>query len=478
MIAGSPVLLLALFTSLGARVHGQPTPRLTPCTVRGLDGDVRCGSVRVPEDPRRPRGRQIALRVVVARATGSERAPDPLVLLAGGPGQAGTDMGEFATEAFSRVRTSRDIVLVDARGTGGSGPLRCALMRNPADLVGPTIYPPASVRFCHDSLSRVADLGRYTTAAIADDLELVRKALGYPRLDLYGTSYGTRLALVFLQRHPASVRAIVLKAVAPPTMVAPMNYAADAERAFGLLVRDCQTDSACARAFPSPRADLDSVLARAARGEIRTPVPNGAGGTDTLAVSRDAIAGSLLTLMQSASQRALLPKALHDAAAGNTAMLATVVIQTRRAVDGAIASGMHLSVSCADDGGRLDTAAAVRADAGTFLGPSRVRMLADACREWSMPRSDPTAGSAVRSSVPVLLVSGELDPNTPPRHAEEALRTLPNGRHVVLAGVAHGWSNVAGCGAAFVADFISRASAAGLDIACAAVSSAPRFAVP
>ena len=95
-----------------------------------------------------------------------------------------------------------------------------------------------------------------------------------------------------------------------------------------------------------------------------------------------------------------------------------------------------------------------------------------------MPRSDPTAGSAVRSSVPVLLVSGELDPNTPPRHAEEALRTLPNGRHVVLAGVAHGWSNVAGCGAAFVADFISLASAAGLDIACAAVSSAPRFAVP
>ena len=78
----------------------------------------------------------------------------------------------------------------------------------------------------------------------------------------------------------------------------------------------------------------------------------------------------------------------------------------------------------------------------------------------------------------MLLVSGELDPNTPPRHADEALRTLPNGRHVVLAGVAHGWSNVAACGAAFVAEFIDRASARELDVSCGAVSSAPRFVMP
>ena len=478
MIARMQPMLLTLLLSLGVRVDAQPTSTLVPCTVRGLQGDVRCASVPVPEDPQTPDGRRIALRVVVARATGPERASDPFVLLAGGPGQAGSDMGEFATEAFSRVRMTRDLVLVDARGTGGSGSLRCALMRRPADLVGPTIYPAASVRFCHDSLSHLADLTQYTTVAIADDLERVRAALGYGQLNLYGTSYGTRLALVFLRRHPASVRAIVLKAVAPPTMVAPMNYAADAERAFGLLVRDCAADSACARAYPSPRADLDTVLARAARGEIRVPVPNGAGGADTLAVARDAIAGSLVTLMQSASQRALVPKALRDAAAGDTRALAAVVIQTRRAVDAAIASGMHLSVSCADDGGRLDTAAAAHADAGTFLGPSRVRMLADACSAWPMPRPAPAAGAAVRGRAPVLLVSGELDPNTPPRHAEIALRTLPNGRHVILAGVAHGWSNVADCGAAFVADFIARASVTGLDLACARVSSAPRFAVP
>jgi pimeloyl-ACP methyl ester carboxylesterase len=459
------------------RLDSQSTVDLQPCTVRGLSGDIRCGSVRVAENRSAPGGRHIDLRVVVARATGSNRAPDPLVLLAGGPGQAGTEMGPFATEAFSLVRETRDLVLVDARGTGASGPLRCVLMRRPEDLVGSTIYPTASVSLCRDSLSRIADLTRYTTADIADDLEDVRRALGSPRLNLYGTSYGTRLALVFLRRHPASVRAMVLKAVAPPTMTAPMSYAEDAERAFRLLERDCRADTACARAYPSPRADLDSVLARASRHALRAAMPNGS-SSDSVTLSRDAIAGSLLTLLQSAGQRALVPKALHEAALGDARQLAAVVIQVRRAVDAAISSGMHLSVSCVDDGTRLDTTAARRDDGRTFLGSSRVRMLADACREWSVSRTDASAGTAVRSTAPVLLVSGELDPNTPPRHADEALRTLPNGRHVVLAGVAHGWSNVERCGATFVADFIARASTAGLDVACAAVSGAPRFLVP
>src|SRR5687768_3644779 len=274
------LLTLGVLAAVAAvtRVQAQSSGQLAPCTVRGLAGDVRCGAVRVPENRRAPAGRQIDLRVVVARATETPRQNDPLVLLAGGPGQAGTEMGEFATEAFSLVRRTRDIVLVDARGTGSSNPLRCALMRRPEDYGGPTLYPRESVRTCRDSLSRVADLSRYSTEQIADDMEAVRRALGYTRLNLYGTSYGSRLAFAFIRRHPTSVRTAVLKAVAPPTMVAPMNYAQDAERAFALLERDCRADPACARAFPSPRADLDTVLARAARGEVRAPVPNDRGG--------------------------------------------------------------------------------------------------------------------------------------------------------------------------------------------------------
>ena len=469
-------LFIAVGVASSASARAQSAVRLEPCSVRGLSGDVGCGIVRVPEDRAKSSGRQIDVRVVVARATGAQRvSTDAFVLLAGGPGQAGTEMGEFATQAFGKVREHRDIVLVDARGTGASNSLRCALMRRPSDFVGSTLYPPASLELCRDSLSRVADLTRYTTADIADDLDVVRQSLGYRQLNLYGTSYGSRLAFVYLRRHPSSVRAMVLKAVAPTTLIAPMNYAEDAERAFGLLVRDCRTDTTCVNAFPSPRADLDTVLARAARGAIKAAVPNRTGGIDTLVMSRDAIAGSMLTLMQSASQRAQLPGLLHQAAAGDANGLASIVLLVRRTLDAALSSGMHLSVSCSDDGGRLDLAAAERQDASTFLGASRVRMLADACREWRMPPADPQAGASVRSNAPVLLVSGELDPNTPPRHANLALRTLPNARHVVLAGVSHGWSGVETCGAQFVADFIARASVKDLDVSCATTSSAPPF---
>ena len=476
--AAAATLVLSTTSAIAqapTQVPSQP-PALTPCDVRGLTGDVVCGSVRVPENRSRPDSRQIDLRVVIARATTAARRPDPFLLLAGGPGQAASDMGPFATDAFSRVREQRDIVLVDARGTGGSNGLRCPLMRRPEDFGGSTIYPDESVRACRDSLERVADLTQYTTANIADDLEAVRRAFNWPALNFYGTSYGSRLALTFLRRHEKSVRTMVLKAVAPPSLIAPMNYAVDVERAFTLLERDCRADRACAATFPSIRADLDTVLARAATGSIRAVVPWG-GAADTIAITRDAIAGAFVNAMQSAAERSRLPAALRQAASGNAVPLATVVIQLRRVLDNVLYVGMHLSVSCGEDGRMLDLERARQDDGRTFLGSARVRMLADACRDWPTPPATPGAHDPVRSRVPVLLVSGELDPNTPPRHAEDALRYLRNGRHVVLAGVAHGWSNVTACGSAFVADFVARASVANLEVSCARVSRAPAFVV-
>lgn len=463
-------ILVMLAVSAGA-ARAQ-TPALAPCTIRGLEGDVRCGSVRVPENPRHPTGRQLDLFVVVARATGSERARDPFLLLAGGPGQAGSLMGGFATDAFGRVRERRDIVLMDVRGTGRSNPLACRVMRRNADLVAWTIYPADAIRLCRDSLSRHADLTMYTTPIIADDIEAVRRAFGWPLLNLYGTSYGSRVALAYLRQHPASVRTIVLKAVAPPTMIAPMNYAEDSDAAFRLLERDCRADSACARAFPNVRADLDTVLARAERGKLRAVI-----GTDTLVVSRDAAASVILGTMQSSGGRSRLPLLLHAAARGTTDPLVRLLVQYRQQLDAALAIGMHLSASCADAGQGLDVAGARRDDARTFLGSSRVRMLAEACAAWTPMLEARDDHTPVRSSAPVLLVSGELDPNTPARWGEDALRTLPNARHVVLRGVAHGWSNVTRCGADFVADFVRRASARDLDVSCADTSSAPPFVI-
>jgi pimeloyl-ACP methyl ester carboxylesterase len=467
-----------LVLSLSAASAVAQRPSLSPCQIRGLSGDVRCGTVLVPEDRAEPGRRQIPIAVVVARATSPDRVGDPFVLLAGGPGQAGTEMGPFATVAFSAVRRRRDLVLIDARGTGGSNPLRCALMRRPEDLGGGTLYPAESVRLCRDSLSSRADLRQYTTENIADDLEAVRLAFGWPALNLYGTSFGSRLALTYLRRHERSVRTMVLKAVAPPTVAFPMTYAADAEVAFRLLERDCSAEAPCTRAFPSVRADLDTVLARADRGDIRAEQPRPGGGVDSVSISRDAIAGTILGALQSVQDRSGIPAVLRQAASGRTGPLAAFVIRSRVAVDGILFSGMHLSVICSGDARRLDVARARSTDDGkTFLGSARVRMVAEACSEWPVASPPPAVDRPVMSRVPVLLVSGELDPNLPPAMGDEALRTLPNGRHVVLRGVSHAWSNVERCGSDFVADFVARASIANLDVACATEPRAPAFVV-
>jgi pimeloyl-ACP methyl ester carboxylesterase len=251
-----------------------------------------------------------------------------------------------------------------------------------------------------------------------------------------------------------------------------MDYARDGESAFALLERDCRADSVCVRAFPDVRADLESVLASAQAGKFLAKAPTG----EMLPMSRDAIAGTILGAMQSAGTRSRVPLLLHLAATGRSEPLVGLVMQYRQQLDQAIAMGMHLSVSCADDGHHIDTTAARATDARTFLGSSRVRMLAEACAAWATMRETPDAHAPVRSMAPVLLVSGELDPNTPPRWGAEALRTLPNAAHVVLRGVAHGWSNVEACGADFVAAFVAQASVANLDVRCASVPSAPPFA--
>lgn len=382
-------------------------------------------------------------------------------------------MGAFASEAFSKVREHRDLVLIDYRGTGGSAPLHCKLFRTSTQLGGPTLYPRESIRHCADSLSRHADLTQYTTSRIVEDLEHVKRRMRWPAVNLYGTSYGSRVAFEWMRRYPSSVRAAIVKAVAPPELAAPMNYARDGESAFGQLQADCRAQETCQSAFPAIRLDADSVLAHAGRGLVRGVSSSG----DTVTVQPEAIAGAIFAALQSASERAAVPALLASAVRGASLPLANAVIRVREQIDRVVAVGMHVSVMCSEVA-RLNVEEAEREARNTLFGATRVRNTVEACRAW--PAFDAPARAWQRTPLaqPVLLVSGANDPNLPPIHAERMLSRLPRGRHVVLAGVAHGWWNVAECGAAFAAQFIARASARDLDVSCAARSSAPPLVVP
>ncbi len=260
---------LAVITILAPRWLMAQVPRLTleSCTIPGVEGEVRCGVHHVFENRQARTGRTIPLFIAVLPALEMPAAPDPLFVLAGGPGQAATSLAGFANTAFSGVRRNHDIVLVDLAGTGRSASLQCPMYRSARDLVG-DFYPSARVRACRDSLATHANLRRYTTSVLMDDLDEVRAALGYDRINIYGTSYGTRAALVYVRQHGDRVRAIVLKAVAPPTMRGTMHYARDTERSLEQLFQACAADSACSAAFPQLERGFREVLARADSGDL------------------------------------------------------------------------------------------------------------------------------------------------------------------------------------------------------------------
>ncbi|NOT07781.1 MAG: alpha/beta fold hydrolase [Gemmatimonadales bacterium] len=475
--AAAAITLFLLGSTIGLSAQGNLT--WTPCVIPGLEGEVRCTKIPVPEVRGVDGGRRIEIHVAVARARNeSGRRTDPLWMIAGGPGQAASGMGPFATTAFGRVREHRDIVLVDVRGTDRSAPLQCALYRTPAALLGET-YPKAAVEFCRDSLAAHAVLTAYTTEQIVQDLEEVRRRLGGEKINLYGTSYGTRVALVYMRRFPGSIRAAILKSAAPAAMRAPTFYAPDGQVAMEKLFSDCRAEGACAAAFSDLPVQLNRLLDRAERGELRVglDVLGGAPG-DSVALTRDLIAPILLGALQSVHDAATLPALIAMAAGGQLRPLTGLIAQYRRGLNTMIATGMHLSVMCAEDTKLIDAAEAAREARGTFLGNARVRAQLGACASWPAAPLPADYASTVRSTVPTLFVSGDLDPNTPARWADSARAGFTRSWHVVLPGVAHSFSSAGTCGAEWMAAFLERATGQGLDLSCVAGIRRPPFSPP
>lgn len=285
-----------------------------------------------------------------------------------GRGQAASALASFASDAFKGVRRKRDIVLVDVRGTGGSHPLNCELYPDLPSYFG-DLFARDAVRQCRAKLEAVADLRQYTTRNLADDLDDVRAALGYERINIYGTSYGTIAARVYLARHPERVRALVMKAIAPMTPMPLLSYARDAQHALDRLVANCEADSACKTAFPNLRAEARAVFERldSADAPARARDPE-TGRSEPVRISRGAFAGSLLTTMQGPTTTAAVPALIHEAYLGNYAPAARLIVGVRHVISEDLSWGMHFSVLCTEGNPPIDSAVIARESAGSFLG--------------------------------------------------------------------------------------------------------------
>jgi pimeloyl-ACP methyl ester carboxylesterase len=436
-----------------------------PCTLAAAGSPATvaafCGGLTVPEDRARPGGRRIELAVALVPSRARQPRPDPVFMLAGGPGQSAREAYPSAAGAFREILRERHVVLVDQRGTGGSHPLDCPEAAADAARAADPAAARRTAERCLEQLD--ADPRFYTTSDAVLDLEAVRVALGAAQVNLVGGSYGTRVALEYLRRHPGRTRTVVLDAVVPPGLALGAEHARNLESALDAQFALCEADPACSRRLGSPRARLDHLLGelRAAprRVRYRDPVTDEVREDELTA---EAVAGVVRLYAYAPQLAVMLPRTLAEAAAGRPEVLMAQARMVEELVGEQFALGVQLSVTCAEDAARLRVDPA---DEGTLLGTDFVSAVLAQCEVWPRGRRPADFNDPVRSDRPVLLLSGELDPVTPPRYGDEVARHLPNGRHLVLRGQGHSVM-ATGCVPRLVARFVSAADATGLDARC------------
>lgn len=462
---------LAACSSSGALRRASHRLPLEPCSVEGAEETLLCGTYSVYEDRESRQGRKIDLKIVVLPALGRHPEPDPIFYFAGGPGEGSTGAAPGFAAIHSDLREKRDIVLVDQRGSGGSNRLGCQAPGSPEDLQGyfNDYLSPEIVRQCRRELETRADLRLYTTSIGMDDVDEVRRWLGYQKINLVGGSYGTRAAQVYLRRHPEAVRTAVLEGMAGMNQLLPLYHARDAHRATDLMIEACAGDAACNAAFPELGRELREVLARLEAEPARAEIPHPAGGEPVeVRIDRDNFAENLRFMLYVPVVARAFPLAVHAAHGGDFTPFARVALLMQMELRGILAWGMNLSVTCAEDVAFFDQATAEEMTEGTYLGDFRVRLQLEACALW--PRGEAAEGfhEPVRTEAPVLIINGHYDPVTPPRWADEAMPYLPNGLHVVVPQGHHGQFGLTniGCYEGLIADFIDRGTTEGLDPSC------------
>lgn len=447
------------------RMYGRIA--FTPCTLAPQFGaasvEAQCGSYEVAEDPARPDGRRITLNIAwIAPDEDAEVAPDPVFLLAGGPGQSATEVYPQLAPAFREVLRHRNVVLLDQRGTGKSNPLKCEGGEDLPFDAGLEAVRAETAR-CRDTQSKSADLRFYTTTDAVRDLDEVREALGVAQLNLLGVSYGTRVAQQYAMRHPDSTRALVLDSVAPNTLILGNEFAANLEHALDLQFDRCEQSPQCVEAVGHPRAQLDALMAR-----LRSEPPMvryrdaATGESKEEPLTADAVAGVMRMYAYMPLMSSVLPLQLHEAAQGRYDGLMALARMLGDSVAGQMAMGMQLSVVCSEDAFGLQ---ADPAQEGTLLGNQFSDFIGAQCELWPRGGMPDDFHEPLRSDVPAIVLQGELDPVTPPRYGEEVVETLPNARLFVLRGQGH---NVvgAGCMPKLVAQFLDTTDAAALDGEC------------
>ncbi len=469
--------VLFLLDASGCAKHRLPggLSKLKPCRLAGIDEELFCGKLTVFENRETRTGRTIDLNIVVLPALDQKTKAEPLFDLAGGPGASSVDRADFYAGPGKEYRRGRDVVCVDQRGTGKSNRLSISREKTPQYYLS-EMFPVDYVKEMRHALEKRADLTKYTTSIAMDDLDDVRTWLGYDRINLFGGSYGTQAALVYMRRHPDHVRSAILLAVAPTDLKMPLYHSESAARAMDLLLSECEQASACHAAFPQIRDDWNNVLAQLEKQPARVEYSSPGKSAPTIVeIQRGVFAEKIRTWMYRRDQAARIPMIVHHAANGDFVPFLQQAVAP--SIPDFVADGMYLSVTCAEDVPFINREEAAQLTAGNPFGNYRVFQQTRACGMWPRGEIPTDFLEPVSSNAPVLIFSGNMDPVTPPKYGEEVAKHLRNSRHIIIAEAGHGADGLKdpGCVDRIAIEFLGKGDAKNLDASCVEGMAPPPF---
>lgn len=439
------------------------TSEASSCYLPGVQEKLHCGTVSVPENYEQADGKHIGIHYAILPAVQEGSQSDPMLILAGGPGQAATELAPMIARMFKAVRQKRDILLIDQRGTGKSHPLECDIER-PDELIRADDEQDLSAlsRECQAQYPDT-DTTQYHTVNAVKDFERVREHLGIEQLNLYGGSYGTRVGLTYLREAPTSVRTATLDAVAPPQVIIG-PFGQHGASAFDAMLEDCAEQSPCHEKFPNLEQEYYKVMNELETGDIlletRDPLSF---EPMEIKLTPGRFSSIIRVALYHPNTRQLLPYAIHSAADGDYHGILGLMGGTMS--QSSIYLGLMLSVVCGEDLPRATAELFAQDGNNEFIGSRTGDAFVDMCAGWQSSSVPAYWSDPVVSDKPVLLLSGELDPVTPPEWGDIAHRTLPNSKHLVAPNAGHTIASHT-CANTLIADFIEQGSIENIEGSC------------
>ncbi len=480
------ILAFLLFLVFGCVASKDETPAeiaarrlpLELCNIDGIEEPLLCGTFSAPEDWDDPEGPKIDISVIVVPAADGNPANQAWTEHQGGPGRVGlSSVGFFLkTETGQAFRATRDIVLFDQRGAGESGGLYCEALRTP---ILEAYYTAEKIARCREEMTAAGvRLQNYSTLAAVDDLEGIRKWLGYEQFDVGGWSYGSRFLLTYAQRYPDSIRTMM---VALPTIFdyrRPLDWPRFSEDAIEGLFADCAAQPECNEAFPDLRNDLATLLetleAQPVEVEYFNPV------TETTAraeLNRSRMVDEIHAALLRVRSSRLLPLVIHEAAKGNYEPFLLLAVPVR--APRPIAEAQYLSIVCPEETAFFTTEEAETASAGTFMGLQLANEFKESCAVWGLPPHPDYPLKWVEQPIPTLVISGDRDPITPIEYGERITASLSNARHLKIHHMPHDFLGLEGasCLDYVLLEFLEKKSPNDVDVSCVSEMRAPPFLV-